>query len=104
MTALLSGLHASHRKCRESIYRRGLLPSQPNPSRPYGVYIFREDGGFDHPMRGSRLMWGWGAGQDVWRVGYFGPLTIDEYVGNALVLLESPQLSQLSQVTDGGQE
>lgn len=90
MTALLVGLHASQYRHRPGIERHGLLPNQPAINRPFGVYIFTEDGSFDHVTysRGGRVRWSSHRGQDLWSVSYFGPATPDAYVENGLVLLD----------------
>lgn len=100
----LVALHASHPKCRESIYARGLLTNQPAKGRPCGVYVFRPDDAIDHPSfsRGGRIRWdAWGGpwGSEVWLVAYIGPLTEDHYVENALVLLDSVEPTHVHNVT-----
>jgi len=44
------GYHVTRTACRESIRQNGLLPNRPTQARPYGVYVFRMDGGFDHAI------------------------------------------------------
>lgn len=86
----LIAYHATRRACRESILRNGLLCSRPRPflgvHHPFGVYVFREDGSFDHPCM-SRTVWGHAPRQDLWEVAYIGPMMTDPYVLNAVILL-----------------
>lgn len=87
----LVAYHVTRTACRESIAQHGLLPNQPTKARPYGVYVFRDDGAFDHPGWDSRTVWardfGPPLGPDVWEVAYIGPLMVDQYVLNGMVLL-----------------
>ena len=95
MTALLSGLHATNVKHRDSIIERGLLPASPAVGRPFGIYVFSDDHSYDHPAYNSRCVWCRPRWADLWRVGYFGPARFDQYVMNALILLDRPQLVTL---------
>jgi len=80
------GYHVTRTACRESIRQNGLLPNRPTQARPYGVYVFRMDGGFDHAAR-NLTEWTHYHNQDMWEVPYCGPLTWDPYVLNALIFL-----------------
>lgn len=77
------------RKCRESIREHGLLPNRPTSHRPYGVYVFRDDGGLNHECYHSITEWEWWpeAYTDCWQVAYIGPMMPDEYVINGMILL-----------------
>lgn len=79
--------HATRSACRRSILQRGLLGNQPNKSRPFGVYVFNDD--FGHGAR-HWVRWSYSHRQDLWRVTYIGPVRIDEYVTNGMILLDSP--------------
>jgi hypothetical protein len=81
------GCHATRQACRESILRDGLIPAQPMMGRPYGVYMFRSDGGFDHLGWNSKCEWEPNDHQDLWEGAYIGPLMLDQYVLNALIFL-----------------
>lgn len=81
------GYHCTRNACRESIRQNGLLGAQPTKARPWGVYVFRADGEFDHPTRDSLSEWTHYHGQDLWRVAYIGPSMPDQYVLNALIFL-----------------
>ena len=83
----LVAYHATNPKCRESIRDNGLLPSQPIMGRPHGVYVFRPDESFDHLGWNSHGMWDCAPGEDLWKVAYIGPLMIDQYILNAMILL-----------------
>jgi hypothetical protein len=83
----LVAYHATRRACRDSILRNGLLGNSPNGGRPFGVYVFRVDGGLDHVCRNSRLAWDVARAQDLWQVAYIGPVMLDRYVLNAAILL-----------------
>lgn len=88
MTALLVSYHASNPKHRDSILQRGLLPASPARGRPFGVYVYSDDHSFDHPGFNSRVVWECAKWADLWLVAYFGRATIDQYVLNALILLD----------------
>jgi len=89
----LVAYHATNRFYRDSIRQRGLIGAQPNPSRPFGVYVYCMNGELDHPIRvrGNRIEWTHSRGSDVWRVAYIGPLTPDAYVTNGMVCLFDPE-------------
>lgn len=80
--------HVTRAACRESIQANGLLPNQPTKARPYGVYVFRFDGSFHHWTWESRTEWTFYHNQDLWCVSYIGPLMLDQYVSNAMILLD----------------
>lgn len=84
----LVAYHATRRACRESIQRHGLLCDKPRGKRPFGVYVFREDGALDHLGWNSRAAWTTEKAQDVWEVAYIGPMMPDQYVLNAFILLQ----------------
>lgn len=84
----LVACHATRNACRHGIQAFGLLPNKL-PGRPYGVYVFRSDHGFDHLGWNSRCEWTVTPGQDLWRVAYIGPVMEDQYVCNALILLDT---------------
>lgn len=83
------GYHATRDACRRSIKRDGLIAMMPTGYRPMGVYVFRDDGSFDHPGFNSKCVWEWEPRQDLWEAAYIGPLMEDEYVLNALIFLEN---------------
>lgn len=83
----LVAYHATRPACREGIVTNGLLPSSYPRHRPYGVYVFRMDGSFDHLCWNSRTYWDASPRADVWQVAYIGPLMIDQYVQNGMILL-----------------
>lgn len=83
----LVAYHASNPKCRDSIRAVGLIPAQPQSSRPYGVYVFRSDGSFDHLGWNSSTEWEWWHHCDLWQAAYIGPVATDQYVLNALIFL-----------------
>jgi hypothetical protein len=85
----IMALHASRDCCRHSIRKHGLLPAQPMRGRPYGVYVFRDDGAFDHLGWNSRTVWEHHPKLDLWECAYIGPLCIDQYVLNAMVFLDT---------------
>jgi hypothetical protein len=100
--------HSTARRHREAITEYGLLPNLPNAGQHFGIYVYCDD--CVHVTRERRrrraywTRWDHLPPNDLWRVGYVGPLCPDQYVTNGLVLFERPQLvslvSQLSQVTD----
>lgn len=55
--------------------------------RPYGVYAFRDDGSFNHLGYNSRAIWERWDNADLWEIAYIGPLMIDQYVLNGMILL-----------------
>ena len=83
----LVAYHVTNPKCRKSIARDGLIPAQPSPGRPYGVYVFRGDGEFNHVGWNSWCEWAWWDGADCWEAAYIGPVATDQYVLNALIFL-----------------
>lgn len=82
------GYHATRECCRPSIRQYGLVPAQPQKGRPFGVYVFRDDEGFDHVGYNSRTVWEHHPKLDLWECTYIGPIVPDRYVLNALVFLE----------------
>lgn len=82
------GYHATREACRASIREIGLLCSQPQRGRPFGVYVYRDDGSFDHLGWNSLCVWDCGPKEDLWECAYIGPLTEDTYVLNAMIFLE----------------
>lgn len=85
------GYHASRYACRDSIRRHGLLCSRPAKGQLVGVYVFRPDGSFNHPSRTFDLYWDERYGQDLWECAYIGPLAMDRFVINGMVLLHPVQ-------------
>lgn len=79
--------HATRAACRDSIHAYGLLANRPTQARPFGVYVFRTDDSFAHVTWESDTEWGSWYGQDLWEVTYIGPMMLDQYVLNALILL-----------------
>lgn len=84
----LVGYHVTRPACRESIKQDGLIPAQPVKGRPFGVYVCRWDGEFDHPTWESHAYWCHNRNSDVWEAAYIGPLTFDQYVLNGFIFLE----------------
>lgn len=102
----LIALHATSVACRDSIRRRGLLPGQPNESRPYGVYVY-SDGVGNRGSRcrnqdGSPRIWDSLPAQDVWQVAYIGPMAPDVYIANALILFDRIEPEYITLVTRNG--
>jgi hypothetical protein len=99
--------HSTPRRHREAIQRYGLLPNLPNMGQHYGIYVYCDD--CIHKTREYRrsrrfwTRWEHRPPNDLWQVGYVGPLCPDQWVTNGLVLFEKPQLlslvSRLSLVT-----
>jgi len=99
--------HSTARRHRESIEQYGLLCNLPNAGQHFGIYCFSDD--LAHTTREYRrskrawCRWGHREPNDLWQVGYCGPMLHDRWVTNGIVLLERPQyvsrVSQLSQVT-----
>lgn len=85
------GYHATRQCCRRSIQEDGLIPFWNSYERPYGVYVYRDDGEFDHPGHNSRTIWGCHSAADLWQAAYIGPLCPDPYVINAMVFLGEVQ-------------
>lgn len=83
------GYHATRDCCRHSIRADGILPNQPAQGRPFGVYVFRDDGGFDHLTWNSRSVWEHRPRLDLWECAYIGPLVADRFVLNAMVFLDA---------------
>lgn len=81
------GYHATRDCCRRSIGEDGLIPSLPARGQSYGVYVFRDDGSFDHPAINSRTIWQAHRKLDVWECAYIGPVAEDRFVLNAIVFL-----------------
>lgn len=79
--------HATNSKCRKSIAEKGLLGASPTCGRPFGCYVFADE--FQHPAR-AQLWWTRSIRGDLWRVAYIGPLAIDPYVVNGMILLDPP--------------
>jgi hypothetical protein len=96
--------HSTARRHRETILQYGLLPNLPNASQHYGIYVFRDD--CSHITREHRrprafwCRWDHCPPNDLWQVGYVGPLCPDQYVTNSWVLFDTPQyLSRVSQLS-----
>jgi hypothetical protein len=99
----LSLLHATRVTCRGSIRARGLVPNQPNPSRPYGVYTY-SDGIVNRGSRckspdGTPRLWGPSCHMDVWQVSYIGPCGPDVYISNGLILFDKVAPEYVTLVT-----
>ena len=84
----LVAYHATRRACRDSILQNGLLCDRPTGKRPFGVYVFREDGSLDHSGMNTRTVWESHRAQDLWEVSYIGPIAPDRFVLNAVILLQ----------------
>lgn len=96
----LVALHVTYVTRRESIRARGLLGAQPTKARPFGVYVFRDDGSLDHNTIGShRIHWSSERGSDTWQAVYCGPVMPDRYIVNGIILLEDVPPSDVSLVT-----
>lgn len=98
------GFHATTRRCRDGIRKRGLIPSEPSMLQPFGVYVYRPDDEFTHPIfsRASRPVfttWASDWPQDVWEVSYIGPLMPDHLVTNALVFLTTEPITDITLIT-----
>jgi len=91
--------HSTARRHREAIERYGLLCSLPNAGQHFGIYAFSDD--ITHPTREyrrSRKFWCYWAHRppnDLWQIGYVGPMLPDRWVANGIVLLERPQYVSL---------
>lgn len=99
---LVSALHSSPRRHREAIQRVGLLPNLPHPAQHFGVYVFNDDYNHRTAYKGSfrrtfRVRWSHRPPNDLWRVGYCGPLCGDQFVENGLVLFD--QVTEVTLVT-----
>lgn len=110
-------LHATNPKCRESIFTKGLLAGMPymfsstgrykrtarSPLQCMGVYVYSDDGSFNHPTYGKpnsfRCVWGGGPGMDIWQASYIGPVSDDPFVENALIFHECIPPQHLSLIT-----
>lgn len=86
------GYHATQPRHYEGISRLGLLRSEPSLAQAYGIYVYREDAGFDHPTYGKggayRIRWSSSRSNHIWRVAYCGPFIPDPVVENAMILLQ----------------
>lgn len=95
--------HATVRQCRESIERNGLLASPSDHGRPCGVYVYSDDGSFDHPTfsRGYYAVCRWSGPppMDVWEVTYIGRVGVDQYVVNGLILTDPIEPQHVTLVT-----
>lgn len=83
----IAAYHATPARHREGIAKHGLLCGQPTKGRPFGVYVYRDDDSFDHPMLNNWIFWGCGGKLDKWSVSYIGPMIPDKYVSNGMILL-----------------
>jgi hypothetical protein len=87
--------HSTARRHRESIVECGLLPNRPNVRQRFGVYAYCDDCIHVTRKRAYWCRWDHRPPNDLWQVGYVGPLRPDPYVANGLVLFERPQLLAL---------
>lgn len=80
--------HTSPFRRRAGILRHGkIFPNEPSAAEPYGVYVYRDDGSWNHPTWNSRTVWTAGR-QDVWMIAYIGPIMMDKFVHNGMILLD----------------
>lgn len=98
------GLHATSRRCRDSIREYGIIPSEPTLLQPFGVYVFSDDDEFTHPTYSRSSMpsfvtWAAEWCQDVWAVAYIGPIVPDHLVANALVFLTEEPVTLITLIT-----